>query len=530
MALGTVHLAMGAQTPSARAAQAASEVELKLHVPADRFSEVERALHDRTRSHTVHLRAAYFDTPEGHLGAAGLAWRVRREGQQWVQTLKWSPRKGHGFQREEHNRPVPGPAGRRAAWPEGDATAFAGTAAGDRLHKVLGELAASGSPLPTTRFRTDVHRMERTQRLRTGGTVTFALDRGTITTPDGASTDLSELEIELVSGAPLTVITTARHWAERHGLWLDTVNKAMRGALLAQGTPPAPVARGARPALGRDMSVDAALRAMVEACLAPVLRNTSALANGLGGADHVHLARVNLRKLRTVLRELGPLSAAVEPAWADRLGEVFLRLGTTRDRDVIAALIPNLAAIGGPSFTLPPLECEDAGEVARDPAFTLLLLDLLAYAHGPALAADDGATTLPAAITGELRRLRRQALRDHAHFPTLPEEEQHLVRKRLKRLRYLAELTATLFPPKQAARYIKALAPAQDALGSLNDLIVARDTCAALAAEGVPEAWFAAGWAAAQIPAAASACVEPLAAAADAPRYWREVGSRRRRR
>ena len=513
-----------------RTAPAASEVELKLHIPADRVAEVERALHDRTRSHTVHLRAAYFDTADGRLGAAGLAWRVRREGQRWVQTLKWAAPKGHGFQRDEHNQPVPGPAGRRAAWPDGDPGVFAGTPAGDRLADVLADLAAAGAAAPSVRFRTKVHRLERSQRVRTGGTVTFAMDRGTITTPEGAATDVCELEVELVSGTPLTVIATARHWAERHGLWLDTVNKAMRGALLADGAVTARVARGARPALRPDMSVDAALREMVQACLVQVLRNTSALANDLGGPEHVHIARVGIRKLRTVLGEFGHLSPAVDPAWAARLGEVFGRLGATRDRDVIGGLIHDLEAIGGPTFTLPPLARDDAGDVARDPSLTLLLLDLLAYAHGPALPPAEGEPPLREAVAGEMRRLRRQALRGHAHFPTMEEEQQHMVRKRLKRLRYLAELTAGLFPAKQANRYIKALAPAQDALGALNDLIVARDTCTALAQEGFPQAWFAAGWAAAQIPAAAEACVAPLDLAAEAPRYWREVGSRRHRR
>ena len=455
---------------------------------------------------------------------------MRREGQRWVQTLKWAAPKGHGFQRDEHNQPVPGPAGRRAAWPDGDPGVFAGPPAGDRLADVLADLAAAGAAAPSVRFRTDVHRLERTQRVRTGGTVTFAMDRGTITTPEGAATDVCELEVELVSGTPLTVIATARHWAERHGLWLDTVNKAMRGALLADGAVTARVARGARPALRPDMSVDAALREMVQACLVQVLRNTSALANDLGGPEHVHIARVGIRKLRTVLGEFGHLSPAVDPAWAARLGEVFGRLGATRDRDVIGGLIHDLEAIGGPTFTLPPLARDDAGDVARDPSLTLLLLDLLAYAHGPALPPAEGEPPLREAVAGEMRRLRRQALRGHAHFPTMEEEQQHMVRKRLKRLRYLAELTAGLFPAKQANRYIKALAPAQDALGALNDLIVARDTCTALAQEGFPQAWFAAGWAAAQIPAAAEACVAPLDLAAEAPRYWREVGSRRHRR
>ncbi|HAP78355.1 MAG TPA: hypothetical protein DCR14_20020 [Acidimicrobiaceae bacterium] len=490
------------------------EIELKLHVPSDAVAAVERALHDRTRSSLVHLQAAYFDTPAHDVAAAGLAWRVRRESNRWVQTLKGAVANGDGLVREEHNVPMKG-----RAWPSPDATVFAGTPAGDRLTEVLERLSEAGLEPPAERFRTDIHRLVRRQKVP-GGTVEFAFDRGVIRS-GSASTEVCELEIELVSGAPAAVIRTARRWAARYGLWADTVNKAMRGGLLADGATTAPVARGARPDLHAGMSVDDALRTITRTCLAQIQRNLSALANDLGQPEHVHMARVAIRKLRTVLRELGPLSPAVQPEWGDRLGEVFARLGEARDRDVLATHLPAIEAAGGPAFALPEHASTDAAEVARDPAVTALVLDLLEYSYGSPLADADDAPRLMAAVAGELKRLHRQTLREVGHFPTLPEEAQHQVRKRLKRLRYTAELTASIFPRRQVRAYVAALAPAQDALGSLNDLVVARDTFAAAAQAGVPEAWFASGWAAAQIPAAAAACVKPLRQAADAPRYWR---------
>ncbi len=498
-------------------AQAETEIELKLHVPAARVPAVEKALQDRTRSKMVHLQAAYFDTPGRDIAAAGLAWRVRREGNRWVQTLKGHLPESDGLERAEHNVVQHG-----RAWPKPDAAVFAGTPAGDQLATVLATLAERGSPAPAERFRTDIQRMERVQKVA-GGSVAFAFDRGTIRAPGGRSTEVCELEIELVSGSSAAVIATARKWVQRHGLWIDVVNKALRGSLVADGLSVAPVAKGVKPKLHEAMSADEMLRAITSTCLGQILRNTSALANDLAEPQHVHLARVGMRKLRSVLRELGHLSPAVQPEWADRLGEFFARLGAARDRDVLADLLPTIVAAGGPEFTLPVAAATDAGDVARDPAFTLLVLDLMEYAHGAPLPAQEGDLPVRDLVAAELRRLHRHTLRGHAEFAGLEEEAQHSVRKELKRLRYVAELTAGLFPRKQVAAYVKALAPAQDALGALNDLVVARDTLAAHAAAGTPEAWFGAGWAAAQIPRAARACVRPLAAASAAPRYWRST-------
>jgi CHAD domain-containing protein len=66
------------------------------------------------------------------------------------------------------------------------------------------------------------------------------------------------------------------------------------------------------------------------------------------------------------------------------------------------------------------------------------------------------------------------------------------VRKRLKRLRYLAEFAAPLFRPSRAERYLAALKPVQDCLGVRNDeataLALLRDL-----AQAEPRAWFAPG-------------------------------------
>ena len=52
-------------------------------------------------------------------------------------------------------------------------------------------------------------------------------------------------------------------------------------------------------------------------------------------------------------------------------------------------------------------------------------------------------------------------------------EERHAVRIAAKRLRYIAEFFAPLFPRKRAKAYLKALTAVQDVLGRLNDAATA---------------------------------------------------------
>src|SRR5215471_2439211 len=105
-----------------------TEIELRFVVPAVAraavAAELERAAASFARQT---LKASYIDTLDGRLARAGISWRLRREGRRWVQTLKVSG--ASAFERFEHE----------AIRPDGthDATAHAGTQAGDRLSALL---------------------------------------------------------------------------------------------------------------------------------------------------------------------------------------------------------------------------------------------------------------------------------------------------------------------------------------------------------------------------------------------------------
>ncbi|MFN9103948.1 MAG: CYTH domain-containing protein, partial [Betaproteobacteria bacterium] len=84
-----------------------NEIELKFQVPPGQATAVARAV-GTASARRVRLQAAYADTADRRLAAAGLALRLRREGRRWVQTLKG---RGDGLMaRPEHEVPVPGGA------------------------------------------------------------------------------------------------------------------------------------------------------------------------------------------------------------------------------------------------------------------------------------------------------------------------------------------------------------------------------------------------------------------------------------
>src|SRR5262245_58923527 len=89
------------------------ETELKLRVPPSalqRLSE-DPVLNAGAGGTSEQLKAVYYDTPHLDLSRQGAALRVRREGDRWIQTLKWAGEAVSGLhRRNEIELEVPGPA------------------------------------------------------------------------------------------------------------------------------------------------------------------------------------------------------------------------------------------------------------------------------------------------------------------------------------------------------------------------------------------------------------------------------------
>ena len=496
------------------------EIELKLQVPATRRDAVLKEVSGRRVVTPLRLQAAYFDTADRGLARTGLAWRVRREGRRWVQTLKGAG--DDGITRFEHNVPRPGLA---AAMPPADAALHAGTPVGERLAALL---KAAPDVTLTCVYRTDIRRRTRSTR-SAGGTVELALDDGSIQAGE-RRLPVHELEIELQRGTPHAVLAAARRWIARHGLWIDVRSKAERGDLLARGDTRAPERKAAPVRLDAAMDVAAGRRAVLASCVDQVIVNASQVASGDFADEHVHQLRVGLRRLRTALRLFDAIGAP--PADATGLAvasaTLFRQLGAARDRAAVAGPLRDelqraLEAIGLPlqAPVLPPsADAVDPADAVRATASQALFLDLLAAVQPQATPADTPSPPLRDALARCLNRWHKQVAADAPRFAELDDTARHTLRKRAKRLRYAVEFAALLFDERAVRRYLKPLRELQERLGALNDVAVGLTGYREASADD-PHALFALGWLAARREDLLAECRPALRAVAKARRFWR---------
>ncbi|VTU23657.1 hypothetical protein H4CHR_01233 [Variovorax sp. PBS-H4] len=500
-----------------------TEFELKFQIePRDRAAVEGAVAHGR--STRERLQARYYDTADRALAAQRVVLRIRKEGRRWVQTAK-APG-GNALERHEHNVEIDTVKVGDVPLPRLER--HAGTPVGALIDKALraaGQAPAEVRLMPL--YATDIRRT--TREMRTGDArVELAFDRGEVHAGD-RSHPVCELEIELKSGSPQALLELARRWRMRYGISLDTVSKASRGERLAKGIDYGEAVKAEPPSVDKGMDGPQVFRAVIGACLAQILPNASEVAAGSPEPEHVHQLRVGIRRLRTALREMADLAPAIDPAWEPALVDAFRALGRQRDREHLEQTVqPQIEADGGPQVTWPALaEPEpDPAAVVRGPSFQLALISLIAASLPPS-EPSDGATpagqhTEPArkALRARLSKLHRQVVRDGRRFDTLEPEAQHRVRKRLKRLRYLGEFVAPIFGKGRAARYLKALDPAQDALGAHNDAAVAINAYREAAGHD-GRAWFAVGWLSARQPQGALECRAALDKIAQARRFWK---------
>ena len=530
------------------------EVELKFQVPPSARTAVDAAVAGTAAGTRVapriRLRAAYFDTPNSALAAAGLALRLRKEGRRWVQTLKGTLPDGGGITRAEHNVPR---AETGATVPHIHPLLHADTPVGAALLKVL---RTANTDLQQV-MATDIWRRARTVRVA-GGMVELAFDVGVITAGDSVpprQLPVCELEIELKRGSVQAVVATAQRWVVRHGLWLDTRSKAELGHLLARDDAMAAARQAGTVMLTKAMTPAAALDAVLRSCLTQISVNASQVASGRHAPEHTHQLRVGLRRLRTALRFFDgarladAMGAALRESLAVDAATLFRQLGASRDRAAVAEplaieLVRALAAVGqsGEPPRLPASGDEvDVTVLVRQPAAQRLMLNLMSRVQGGETALAPGAsavqpvTTGPNAIAPEpslplrqriakrLERWHRQVQVDARAFDSLDDEGRHRLRKRIKRLRYAVEFSASLFDERAVRSYLKTLRALQERLGTVNDVAVG----IALYAAAVPadaRALFALGWLASQRERALAACRPDLKRFVAAACFWRRRG------
>jgi CHAD domain-containing protein len=202
--------------------------------------------------------------------------------------------------------------------------------------------------------------------------------------------------------------------------------------------------------------------------------------------EAVHQARVGTRRLRSDLRTLAPL---LDDEWRigveDALSWLGSLLGTVRDLDVQAARMATSIASIAPGDPAAGGEILGVMAAQRDRAHAALLRGLRSKRYIDLLdelvLAGTDPRVLPAAagsadvLARDLARAPWRSLKKAvARVGDDPSDEAlHAIRKRAKRARYAAEMSA-LVVGAPATRFAKALAGVQEVLGDHQDACMQR--------------------------------------------------------
>lgn len=471
------------------------ERELKFHVPVHKRAALEKALR-KFGAKELPLHARYFDTKNHELAKAKVALRLRKEGEQWVQTIKTPG--ADELSRIEINHPRPEPIL--------DLSLYEDT-------PVAQIMARLEHPLELL-YETVVNRLVIKKGIK-ANVIEFAYDQGLIKAGK-LELPICELELEQVSGSTDYLFAQARQWLKKHGLILDLRSKAERGDALSQlahATPQTTPAeygqlrnprRASSVTLADAPTLDAAYRLCANDCMNQIVRNATFLAGvdsiddvSLTQVEYIHQLRVGIRRLRSCWNFFGKWIDIDEAALDAQLRQYFGLLGQARDTGVIELFItPRLADAGMPALTLPSpvVHADHAQALAASAEFQETLLTLLH--HLVAEQTTDSETKNPSIgklLSQRLNKRLKRLCRQGAQFRQLTVEDQHKLRKRIKGLRYAMEFSASLLAGKNLARLHAALMDTQHTLGDLNDLYVAHDYYQSLSVDQ-PQAFFALGW------------------------------------
>lgn len=437
------------------------EIELKLALDSRHLHRLKRhPLLASVKPVSRLLHSVYYDTPDFALMRRGIAYRLRRVGYHWVQTVKSEAEAvGALTSRPEWEVRVAGntpdfsvlPAEALALFQDIDLNLIA--------------------PLFVTEFK----RLTWLIQAR-GSAMEVALDAGAIYAGE-ASQPLSELEIELKSGTAAALFDLALDLLGAAPLKVEPRSKAARGYAMAGAYQPAPV-KAIRPELDAGMPAGQAWCAIVHAALVQVGANVPGFLSQPDNIEYLHQLRVGLRRLRAAAGLRKSLGWA-RPEWDVVLRDLMHSLNPARDWDVfLDETLPRVLAgfvddpIGEALLSQIQRAAARARKTAQDaiasPAFTRLILEigqgLLASTETEVLARDWSTQVL-----GERwDDLRKQARK----MDKLGPGGRHEMRIAAKRLRYAADAFESLYG-KRGRKFIAGLATLQDDLGLANDVVVA---------------------------------------------------------
>ncbi|ENW94536.1 CYTH and CHAD domain-containing protein [Acinetobacter sp. NIPH 298] len=460
------------------------EIELKFQLPVSKKKSVQLAL-NKQKAQKIRLQAKYYDTADRLLAKNHVAIRLRQEGEHWVQTFK-AASKNH-LQRIEEDIHL----GQCEQEPELDLSLYQhNQTVQDILRDLLGDTPAD----LLLQFQTDVERTFHVFEFQ-GSQIEVCLDDGEIRTPTDQA-KICEVEFELKQGSARDLIIFSNHLVEKYQLWLDVRSKAERGNLLAMGKKVSPATKAKTLQLQPEFSAEQALKLIIENSLNQISPNAAAIADGVAEAEHIHQARVGLRRLRSALKHFSHWSTQIDATWESELADIFRALGQSRDNDAIQdSVIPLIKEVCDFNFPFNAQAATNVTKLLSNTKTTQLFLSLLSFSYSE----NESKTKLTKQVAKSLTGLYQKILKDASQFSDLPIEQQHRTRKRVKQLRYCIDFVSGLYPEKKVQQFLDKLQPIQEYLGFYNDLFVAEQIFQQHTAKQ-SQFLFALGWVKAQQP------------------------------
>lgn len=439
---------------------------------------------DNSKAARRRLSTVYFDTADAALRDKGLALRVRRDGQRYIQTIKGEDRGGGGaLSRREIEAPITSPNPDLSAIDDPD------------IADVVRQTSLAGlKPV----FRVDVERISFAGP-DSGPDVAVDIDIGEVKAGRRRAA-ICEVELESKGASLRALYDLALRLHRAVPVRISKVSKSDTGYLLRSGNQPSP-STGGKPKLNPDISAEEALRQIIQSCLDQMIANEPCVAR-TKDPEGIHQMRVALRRMRSILRlfrnllppghygeivaELRWLTNALGPA---RDWDVFC----TEILDPVHAYLPDhdgLATLRRRTKARRNRARQTAQEAVASPRFTELVLRLSQWLADSAwrdqpLSEQSARLFAPArlfaaeALTRRFKAVRKLGKR----IDTLPVPERHQLRIEVKKLRYAVDFFGALFNARSVKAFARRLASLQDDLGYLNDVAVAAHLAGQVAAD-----------------------------------------------
>ncbi len=335
-----------------------------------------------------------------------------------------------------------------------------------------------------------------------GAKIEIAVDQGTIVTRrDGQLYEqkISEVELELKEGDPVTLFSLARVLSRRVRLHPTADSKAARGYKLFQNIQPSPLKPPPLVINPKSTPLETFERVCLE-CLSHLQINDVGILRD-DDDEYIHQARVAMRRIRAAIKLFSPvLPMSFVSQWNGIWRDLANELGEARNWDVFCSeLLPHLkeafpnnqdieslakfafqqrakahnqavVSFSSRSYSVKLISFAEAVmSLGTHPEIKNRQKMIVASQSSAEPMVEENTQQFASRLLkGKHRRFMREVL-----IPNRNLEQSHELRLDLKKLRYSFDFFMELYPRKRISRYMKSLARAQELLGQMNDLATA---------------------------------------------------------